>query len=140
MKRDKIISMQEMAKTYYENIGNVSALLKIMEECGELVRALAKFVALSEQEASADKMQEAFNHAISESVDVYITLMWLFGSLNREAIQQDIGMRLVEVLNKLELTRKLALDERIIQVEHGLPIGVRIENIGVPDVGLKVVQ
>ena len=140
MKRDKIISVQELAKVYYDNIGNVSALLKIMEECGELVRALAKLVALSEQEASADKMQEAFNHAISESVDVYITLMWLFGSLNKEAIQQDIGMRLVEVLNKLELTRKLALDERIIQVEHGLPIGVRIENIGVPDVGLKIVQ
>lgn len=134
----KIVSMQELAKIYFDNIGESNALLKIMEECGELVRALAKFIAVSGPDET--KMQEAFNHVVSESIDVYVTLMWLFGSLDRTTIQQEIGIRLVEVLNKLELTQKLVLDEEVVQIEHGLPIGVRVGSVKVEKPGLKIVQ
>lgn len=137
MTKDKMISMQELAKTYYDSIGEGTALLKVMEECGELVRATSKFI--SQPSGSGEEMQLAFSHMISECIDVYITLMWLFGTLDKERIQQDIGMRLVEVLNKLELTQKLALDESVIQIEHGLPIGVRIENVKIDQPGLKIV-
>lgn len=130
----KKITHQDLTDIYMTEVSPSEAMVKMAEECGELVQATMKFLALSYrmEDTTEEERSELFGRMVDEAIDVYITVNWLLGQLDRDQMIRAIGSTLAETLSSLGVTEKLKLEGGRIEVEHGFPIALLLRDTPLP--------
>ena len=98
----KILHLSELVEEYHQLIYSKTLMLKIVEESGEVVQAIAK----KEQDRSLENDQ----HMLQEIIQLYMVLTWFLMSRAPEAVARVMGQEIDRLIRRFGFLRKHNLE------------------------------